>query len=81
MTTFVTLAEIQAAAERIAGTVVKTPLIRLNLPELPFELYLKCESAQPIGSFKLRGAFNKVSQLTREQLDKGMRRGRWAPRP
>ena len=72
MSTFVTLAEIQAAARRIAGTAVRTPLIPLNLPNLPFELFIKCESAQPIGSFKLRGAFNKVSQLSPEQLSKGV---------
>jgi len=72
MDTFVTLNEIQAAAGRIAGTAVKTPLVRLDAPGLPCEVYLKLESAQPIGSFKLRGAFNKVSQLTPEQLAKGV---------
>ena len=72
MTSFVDLAEIQAAAERIAGTAVRTPLVPLKLPNLPFELFVKCESAQPIGSFKLRGAFNMISQLTAEQLSKGV---------
>ena len=72
MTTYVTLAEIQAAAARIAGTAVRTPLVPLNLPNLPFEIFVKCESAQPIGSFKLRGAFNMISQLSPEQLAKGV---------
>ena len=72
MSNFVTLAEIQAAARRIAGTAFKTPLFRLNLPNVPYEIYVKDESRQPIGSFKLRGAFNKVSQLTPEQLAKGV---------
>jgi threonine dehydratase len=69
---FVTLAEIQAAAARIAGTAVRTPLVRLNAPDLPFEIYVKDEGAQPISAFKIRGAFNKVSQLTPEQLAKGV---------
>ncbi len=72
MIPFVTLAEIQAAAARIAGTAVRTPLVPLNLPNLPFEIFVKVEAAQPIGSFKIRGAFNKVSQLTPEQLSKGV---------
>jgi len=72
MTHFVTLAEIQAAAARVAATAVRTPLIPLALPQLPFELFIKCESAQPIGSFKLRGAFNTVSQLAPDQLAKGV---------
>jgi len=72
MNTFVTLAEIQAAAARIAGTAVRTPLVPLNLPNLPFELFVKVEAAQPIGSFKLRGAFNMISQLSPEQLAKGV---------
>lgn len=72
MNQFVTLSEIQAAAARLAGTAVRTPLIPLNLPGLPFQIFVKVEAAQPIGSFKIRGAFNKVSQLTPEQLSKGV---------
>jgi threonine dehydratase len=72
MSNFVTLAEIQAAAKRIAGVAVRTPLVKLTLPDSPFEIYLKDESAQPIHAFKIRGAYNKVSQLSREQLDKGV---------
>ncbi len=72
MADFVTLAEIQAAAVRIAGTAVKTPLVRLDAPGLPFELYVKDEGAQPISAFKIRGAYNKVSQLTPGQLAKGV---------
>jgi threonine dehydratase len=40
--------------------------------ELPFELYLKAENEQPIGSFKLRGAFNRIAQLTPEELGRGV---------
>ncbi len=72
MTNFVTLAEIEAAAARIAGTALTTPLVKLALPGLAFDLYVKCESAQPIGSFKLRGAFNMISQLPREALALGV---------
>ena len=42
------------------------------MDRLPFEIYLKDESAQPIGSFKLRGAYNKIAQLTPEQLKLGV---------
>ena len=48
------LAEIEAARERLAGAVVRTPLIRLEI-DAPAEIYLKLENLQPIGSFKLRG--------------------------
>jgi threonine dehydratase len=72
MTTYVTLAEIQDAAARVAGTAIRTPLVPLTLSNLPFEIFIKCESAQPIGSFKLRGAFNMISQLSAEQLGKGV---------
>ncbi len=68
----VNLDEIKGAAARIAGTAVETPLVRLDMPGLPFELWVKCESAQPIGSFKLRGAFNMIAQLPPEALAKGV---------
>ena len=54
------LDEIRAARETIAGTAIRTPLVRLNTPEAPAEIYLKLENLQPIGSFKLRGAYNAV---------------------
>ena len=68
MPTFVTLAEIQAAHLRIAGTAAITPLIPLP----GTNIHIKAESAQPIGSFKLRGAFNMISQLPPDQLAKGV---------
>jgi threonine dehydratase len=55
------LEEIEAARERIAGTVVRTPLVRLQSDEAPAEIYLKLENLQPIGSFKLRGAGNALA--------------------
>jgi threonine dehydratase len=76
----ITLADIRAAHARIAPAAVRTPLIALD-PErlkplgitgpLP-AIFLKDESAQPIGSFKLRGAYNKIVQLSPDQLSKGV---------
>ena len=52
--------DIEAARERIAGTVIRTPLVRLQIDDAPAEIWLKLENLQPIGSFKLRGAANAV---------------------
>ena len=54
------LAEIEAARARIAGSVVRTPLVRLRVEDAPAEIYLKLENLQPINSFKIRGAANAV---------------------
>jgi threonine dehydratase len=72
MPTYVTLPEIEAAAARVEGTAVRTPLVALPPRAGRPAIYLKCESAQPIGSFKLRGAFNMVAQLPPEQLSRGV---------
>jgi threonine dehydratase len=69
---YVTSAEIKAAAERIRGTAVRTPLVQLHAPGLPFALWVKCESEQPIGSFKLRGAYNMIAQLDPETVQRGV---------
>jgi threonine dehydratase len=76
----VTLAEIQAAADRISGVTVRTGLYLVEpallraagVAELPFALYIKAESEQPIGSFKLRGAYNRIAQLSAEELARGV---------
>ena len=67
-TTLVDLAEIEAAAERIRGVAVKTPVIDVDVvrrgsTELPRPLGLKCENLQPIGAFKIRGAYNMIARL------------------
>jgi threonine dehydratase len=80
MSQFVTLSEIRAAQERIRGIAVRTPLYRLErarlrmakLPEPEFDLYIKAENEQPIGSFKLRGAYNMVAQLSPEERSRGV---------
>jgi threonine dehydratase len=77
---FVTLEGIQAAQQRIAGVAIRTPLYRVErarlrmgrFPEPEFDLYIKAESEQPIGSFKLRGAYNMVAQLSPEELRRGV---------
>ena len=66
-----TLAEIRAAQERLRGTAVRTPLIRLNV-DSEAEIYLKLENLQPIGSFKIRGAGNAIAQASPEQLAQGV---------
>ncbi|MEM7583248.1 MAG: pyridoxal-phosphate dependent enzyme [Acidobacteriota bacterium] len=55
------LAEIRAAQERNAGGAIRTPLIRLPSGDADRRIYLKLESLQPIGSFKLRGAGNAIA--------------------
>jgi len=66
------LSEIHAARERIAKTVVRTPLIRLELgPEFP-DIRLKLENLQPINAYKLRGAANAVALLSEEERKRGV---------
>ena len=80
MSNLVTLGEIRAAQKRLVGVAVRTPLYRLErarlrmakLPEPDFDIYIKAESEQPIGSFKLRGAYNMVAQLAPEALQRGV---------
>src|SRR6476619_5238776 len=66
------LAEIRAARERIANTIVRTPLIRLELgPEYP-DIRLKLENLQPINAYKLRGAANAVALLSESERGRGV---------
>ena len=66
------LAEIQEARERIAGTIVRTPLIRLELgPDYP-DIRLKLENLQPINAYKLRGAANAVAMLSEAERQRGV---------
>ncbi len=67
----ISLDELQAARGRIAGTAVRTPLVRLQV-DAPAEIYLKLETLQPIGSFKLRGALNAMRALPAEKLADGV---------
>jgi threonine dehydratase len=65
------LADIEAARARIAPSVLRTPLVRLDV-DAPAEIYLKLESLQPIGSFKLRGAMNAMRMLPPDALADGV---------
>src|ERR1700691_1077888 len=68
-----TLAAFQQAQTRIRGIAARTPLVRLFIPGFDAaEIYVKAEGLQPIGSFKLRGAYNKVAQLTPDQRSHGV---------
>jgi threonine dehydratase len=73
----VSIDSIRAAALRIAPVAMKTPLVRAAFPGLSGrgtgrEIWLKAESLQPIGAFKIRGASNKILQLTPEQIARGV---------
>ncbi len=73
----ISLDAIRAAALRIAPIAMKTPLVRAAFPGLSGhgtgrEIWLKAESLQPIGAFKIRGASNKILQLTPDQIARGV---------
>jgi threonine dehydratase len=70
--TAIPIEEIRAARERIAGQVVRTPLVRLALDGAPGEIWLKLENLQPIGSFKLRGASSALALAPPEALARGV---------
>ena len=66
----VSLDDVRAARERIADSIVRTPLVRLNVANT--QIFLKLENLQPIGSFKLRGAGNAIALADRSQLARGV---------
>src|SRR5436309_15336085 len=66
------LSEIREARERIAKTIVRTPLLRLELgPDKP-DIRLKLENLQPINAYKLRGAANAVAMLSEAERRRGV---------
>jgi threonine dehydratase len=65
------LAEIEAARGRIAGSAIRTPLVRLYA-EGPAEIYLKLENLQPVNSFKIRGAANAIMLAPASARAKGL---------
>jgi threonine dehydratase len=68
----IALAEIREARKRIADTVVRTPLVRLELgPGFP-DIRLKLENLQPINAYKLRGAANAVAMLPESERRRGV---------
>jgi len=74
----VTLSDIKAAQRTITGTAARTPLIRYygqsgaGAEDTAGQLWLKPESLQPVGSFKLRGAYNKIASLSDDERAKGV---------
>lgn len=64
--------DIAAAAARIEGVVRRTPLVRFDADDPRIELRLKLENRQETGSFKCRGAWNNVSQLSGEERARGV---------
>ncbi len=65
---------VRDAADFVYAAAHRTPLVRIDVPGAPrdLELYLKLEVLQPIGSFKIRGAYNVVRQLTRAEMADGV---------
>jgi threonine dehydratase len=68
----VSIADIWAARPIVMEAAVRTPLVRLRVENAPAEIYLKLENLQPIGSFKLRGAWNAMRSLPARDLDRGV---------
>src|SRR3979490_2582258 len=66
------LSEIREARKRIANTILRTPLVRLELgPKFP-DIRLKLENLQPINAYKLRGAANAVAMLPESERKHGV---------
>jgi threonine dehydratase len=73
----VSLENIRAAARRTGGIAVRTPLVKAVFPGISErgsgrEIWLKAESLQSIGAFKIRGAANKILQLTAAEIARGV---------
>lgn len=68
----VTLEQIRIARERLQGIAIHTPIIQFSQTIDGRTLYLKPENLQPIGSFKLRGAYNKIASLSDDERRRGV---------
>jgi threonine dehydratase len=68
----VTLPDILAAQQLLNGVATRTPLLEWTANTEGYTLFLKLENLQPIGAFKLRGAYNKVASLTAEERGRGV---------
>ena len=68
----ITLDDIRAARDRIASTIVRTPLVRLDLGPGQPDIRLKLETLQPINAYKLRGAANAVAMLPEAERARGV---------
>ena len=61
---------IQAAARRLRGVITRTPLVPFDAP--PERLFVKAENLQPIGAFKIRGAYNAIASLDEAERARGV---------
>ena len=68
----ITIEDIEQARERIAGTVLRTPLVKLDLGSGAPEIWLKLENLQPTNAYKIRGAANAVARLSDEERARGV---------
>lgn len=68
----VTLSDIRDAQSRLRGVAVRTELIEFPLADNRRKLFLKPENLQPIGAFKLRGAYNKIASLSAQERSRGV---------
>ena len=68
----VSLSDIRAAQTLLQGIALRTPLFEWTNPTDRRKLFLKLENLQPIGAFKLRGAYNKVASLSDEERRRGV---------
>lgn len=68
----IALAEIEAARVRVAGTVLRTPLVRLDLGPNGPDIRLKLENLQPTNSYKIRGGVNAVGRLSGDERARGV---------
>ena len=69
----ITLSEIHQAQTRLNGVTIRTRLVEFKLcTEDPRRLLLKPENQQPIGAFKLRGAYNKIASLSGDERQRGV---------
>jgi threonine dehydratase len=66
------LAEIRAAADRLRGIAIRTPLLAFGATLAGSPILLKAESLQPVGAFKIRGAYNAIALLSPEQRARGV---------
>jgi len=75
LTRRISLDSVRDAADAVYRAAIRTPIVRLDLPGEPAEspeIFLKLETLQPIGSFKIRGAMNAIAQLSRVELADGV---------
>jgi threonine dehydratase len=75
LTRRISLDTVREARETVYRAAIRTPLVRLELPGTPRsgpEIFLKLETLQPIGSFKIRGAQNAIAHLSRDELAHGV---------